>query len=75
MRRREFLKVIGGFAAVPWPLTVHAQQPALPVAGFLSSLSPQELALVMPAFQGPQRGGLCRGSQYHYRVPLGGGTL
>jgi hypothetical protein len=27
MRRHEFIKVIGGVAAVSWPLTVHAQQP------------------------------------------------
>jgi ABC-type uncharacterized transport system substrate-binding protein len=62
MRRREFLKAIGGVAAVPWPLTVHAQQPALPVAGFLSSLSPQELTLVMPAFhQGLNEAGYAEG--------------
>src|SRR5262249_20015369 len=27
MRRREFIKVIGGVAAVSWPITAHAQQP------------------------------------------------
>src|SRR5215813_13029655 len=36
MRRRDFLKVMVGSAAT-WPLTVHGQQPAMPVIGFLSA--------------------------------------
>jgi putative tryptophan/tyrosine transport system substrate-binding protein len=41
MRRRDFIKVFIG-SAVTWPSTARAQQPSLPVVGFLSSRSPVE---------------------------------
>jgi putative tryptophan/tyrosine transport system substrate-binding protein len=50
LKRRELISLLGG-AAVSWPLVSRAQQPLIPVVGFLSGRSPAESAGVVAAFR------------------------
>ena len=50
MNRRKLITLLGG-SAVAWPLAARAQQPTMPIVGFLSGRSPKDSVANVGAFQ------------------------
>jgi putative ABC transport system substrate-binding protein len=60
MRRRAFIRLVGGAAA--WPLATRAQQPAMPLIGFLGFGSLENFGPYLTAFKkGLNEGGFVEG--------------
>src|SRR4051812_2029280 len=68
MRRREFIALVGG-VATGWPLAVHAQQPSVPVVGFLRSTPSNPFTQLVTAFRdGLKRLALSKAKMYQLSI-------
>src|SRR5215831_15419941 len=74
-KRREFITLLGG-SAVAWPLAARAQQPAMPVVGFMAGSSPSALSQQVAAFrEGLKEAGFIEGMNVAVEYRYGEGQL
>jgi hypothetical protein len=70
--RRQFISALGG-SAFARPVAVRAQQPAMPVIGFLHSSSPEPMVNFVAAYRkGLSEAGFVEGQNVAIEFPLGG---